>query len=161
VNLNVHTELRVATSGMAWKGEENEAVTAIPADDIKWAQWIRVARDFQLRVGLKDRRRETFDGFMREVRKTWWRYLQGRNRTNGTTPGPRQAYRFAQAALWRGFGGEGCHIQRVELGSHRYSRCVQRSEVTGCRSLLLRPRSGFFGIKQDGIRATSKAGRQL
>ncbi|KIK94046.1 hypothetical protein PAXRUDRAFT_828380 [Paxillus rubicundulus Ve08.2h10] len=59
-------KLRVANSGMAWKGEENEAVTAIPTDDIKWAQWIRVARDFQLRVGLKDRRRETFDGFTRE-----------------------------------------------------------------------------------------------
>ena len=54
---------------MAWKGEENEAVTAVPADEIKWAQWFRVARNFQLRVGLKDRRRETFDGFVREVRR--------------------------------------------------------------------------------------------
>ncbi|KAG9315740.1 SSrecog-domain-containing protein [Chiua virens] len=59
-------KLRLAGSGMAWKGEENEAVTAIPADEIKWAQWLRVARNFQLRVGLKDRRRETFDGFVRE-----------------------------------------------------------------------------------------------
>ena len=61
-------ELRLAASGMAWKGEENEGVTAIPKDEIKWAQWFRVARNFQLRVGLKDRRRETFDGFVREVR---------------------------------------------------------------------------------------------
>ncbi|KAF9241153.1 SSrecog-domain-containing protein [Melanogaster broomeanus] len=59
-------KLRLASSGMAWKGEENEAVTAIPADELKWAQWLRVARNFQLRVGLKDRRRETFDGFVRE-----------------------------------------------------------------------------------------------
>ncbi|KAI9573558.1 SSrecog-domain-containing protein [Boletus coccyginus] len=49
-------KLRLAGSGIAWKGEENELVAAIPADEIKWAQW----------VGLKDRRRETFDGFVRE-----------------------------------------------------------------------------------------------
>lgn len=54
---------------MAWKGEENESVKAIPVDEIKWVQWFRVARNFQLRVGLKDRRRETFDGFVREVRR--------------------------------------------------------------------------------------------
>ncbi|KIN99582.1 hypothetical protein M404DRAFT_10336 [Pisolithus tinctorius Marx 270] len=59
-------EFRIANSGMAWKGEENEKVIALPSGDIKWAQWFRVARNFQLRVGLKDRRRETFDGFMRE-----------------------------------------------------------------------------------------------
>ncbi|KIK26758.1 hypothetical protein PISMIDRAFT_635670 [Pisolithus microcarpus 441] len=59
-------KFRVANSGMAWKGEENEKVVALPSGDIKWAQWFRVARNFQLRVGLKDRRRETFDGFMRE-----------------------------------------------------------------------------------------------
>ncbi|KAH0832094.1 SSrecog-domain-containing protein [Lanmaoa asiatica] len=59
-------KLRLAGSGMAWKGEENETVRAIPADEIKWVQWFRVARNFQLRVGLKDRRRETFDGFVRE-----------------------------------------------------------------------------------------------
>ncbi|KAL0961006.1 hypothetical protein HGRIS_005999 [Hohenbuehelia grisea] len=59
-------KFRVAASGMAWKGTETEGVTAMAATDIKWVQWLRVARNFQLRVGLKDRRRETFDGFMRE-----------------------------------------------------------------------------------------------
>ncbi|KAG6332186.1 hypothetical protein ID866_6901 [Astraeus odoratus] len=59
-------KFRIANSGMAWKGEESEAVIALPAGDIKWVQWIRVARNFQLRVGLKDRRRETLDGFRRE-----------------------------------------------------------------------------------------------
>jgi structure-specific recognition protein 1 len=52
---------------MAWKGSESEGVTAMAAGDIKWAQWVRVARSFQLRVGMKDHRREKFDGFMREV----------------------------------------------------------------------------------------------
>lgn len=44
-------------------------MVAIQSVDIKWAQWIRVARNYQLRVGLKDRTRETFDGFVREVSK--------------------------------------------------------------------------------------------
>lgn len=58
----------MAASGIAWKGEETEGVIAITGDDIKWAQWIRVARNYQLRIGLKDRRRETFDGFTKDVR---------------------------------------------------------------------------------------------
>jgi structure-specific recognition protein 1 len=55
---------------MAWKGDESDVVPMSSAD-IKWAQWLRVARNFQLRVGLKDRRKETFDGFMREVSSHW------------------------------------------------------------------------------------------
>jgi len=61
-------EMRVATSGMAWKGADSETVTAIGSDNIKWAQWLRVARGFQLRIGLKDHKKEKFDGFAREVR---------------------------------------------------------------------------------------------
>ncbi|TFY70954.1 hypothetical protein EVG20_g2044 [Dentipellis fragilis] len=59
-------KFRVAASGMAWKAEERGDSIALSSADIKWAQWLRVARGFQLRVGLKDRRKETFDGFERE-----------------------------------------------------------------------------------------------
>ncbi|KAF9483545.1 SSrecog-domain-containing protein [Pholiota conissans] len=59
-------KFRVAPSGMAWKGVDSEGVTAVPSGDIKWAQWLRVARQFQLRVGLRDHRKEKFDGFARE-----------------------------------------------------------------------------------------------
>ncbi|KAJ7017317.1 structure-specific recognition protein-domain-containing protein [Mycena alexandri] len=59
-------KMRVASSGMAWKGVDSGDVTAVAAGDIKSAQWLRVARGFQLRIGLKDRKRETFDGFKRE-----------------------------------------------------------------------------------------------
>ena len=52
---------------MAWKGSEADSVIAMTAADIKWAQWLRVARNFQLRVGLANHKRETFDGFEREV----------------------------------------------------------------------------------------------
>ncbi|KDR83147.1 hypothetical protein GALMADRAFT_1349439 [Galerina marginata CBS 339.88] len=60
-------KFRVATSGMAWKADsEKEKVVAVHSDNIKWVQWVRVARGFQLRVGLKDHKRERFDGFTRE-----------------------------------------------------------------------------------------------
>ncbi|KAL1743087.1 structure-specific recognition protein-domain-containing protein [Schizophyllum fasciatum] len=59
-------KLRVASSGMAWKGSEGEPIVALPADDIKWAQWLRVARQYQLRVGVKDHQKHHFDGFARE-----------------------------------------------------------------------------------------------
>ena len=60
-------EFRIAVSGMAWKAEEGNDMVAMQAADIKWAQWIRVARNYQLKVGLKDRSKETFDGFVREA----------------------------------------------------------------------------------------------
>ncbi len=60
-------EFRVASSGMAWRGEDAENVIAMSSTDIKWVRWLRVARGFQLRVGLKDRRREVFEGFERDV----------------------------------------------------------------------------------------------
>jgi len=66
-NLKFPLEFRVASSGMAWRGEDGENVIAMSSTDIKWVRWLRVARGFQLRVGLKDRRREVFEGFERDV----------------------------------------------------------------------------------------------
>jgi hypothetical protein len=60
-------EFRIASSGMAWRGEDAENVVAMSSGDIKWVRWLRVARGFQLRVGMKDRRKEVFDGFERDV----------------------------------------------------------------------------------------------
>jgi hypothetical protein len=65
-NIVSSLEFRVASSGMAWRGED-ENVIAMSSTDIKWVRWLRVARGFQLRVGLKDRRREGFEGFERDV----------------------------------------------------------------------------------------------
>ncbi|RDB17790.1 FACT complex subunit POB3 [Hypsizygus marmoreus] len=63
-------KFRVAASGMAWKGAESDGVVLMAANHIDWVQWLRVARNFQLRIGLKDEKREyrieKFDGFMRE-----------------------------------------------------------------------------------------------
>jgi structure-specific recognition protein 1 len=52
---------------MGWKGDESAATKSIPSADIRWIQWLRVARNYQIRVGLKDGERETFDGFSREA----------------------------------------------------------------------------------------------
>ncbi|KAF9642648.1 SSrecog-domain-containing protein [Thelephora ganbajun] len=53
-------------SGVGWKGEESAATKSIPSTDIKWVQWLRVARNYQIRVALKDGTRTTFDGFSRD-----------------------------------------------------------------------------------------------
>ena len=52
---------------MGWKGEESEETKSIPSTDIKWVQWLRVARNYQIRVALKDGKRVTFDGFSKDV----------------------------------------------------------------------------------------------
>ncbi|VDC00728.1 unnamed protein product [Peniophora sp. CBMAI 1063] len=59
---------RIAAPGMAWRPEsgEKDKEQNLVADILRWAQWMRVARGYQLRIGLKDRSRETFDGFERE-----------------------------------------------------------------------------------------------
>lgn len=61
-------EFRIAQSGVGWKGEESATVMSITATDIKWVQWLRVARNHQIRVALKDGTRTVFDGFSRDVR---------------------------------------------------------------------------------------------
>ena len=65
-------ELRIGPQGIAWKaldGEGDAKSVMVQAGDIKWAEWLRVARNFQLRIGLKEKgKRVTFDGFGKEVR---------------------------------------------------------------------------------------------
>ncbi|MBW0486267.1 hypothetical protein O181_025982 [Austropuccinia psidii MF-1] len=65
-------KLRFAASGLGWKPNDSPSIVTVSKDDIKWAQWIKVARGYQLRIGLNrdrpdikigDRRRESFDGF--------------------------------------------------------------------------------------------------
>ncbi|KAJ2912135.1 hypothetical protein MD484_g8279, partial [Candolleomyces efflorescens] len=59
-------KFRVASTGMGWKGNDSGKVVTLEGNKIKWAQWLRVARQFQLRIGLADHSREKFDGFLRE-----------------------------------------------------------------------------------------------
>ncbi|KAF8511603.1 structure-specific recognition protein-domain-containing protein [Gautieria morchelliformis] len=63
-------KLRIGPQGVAWKpleGDGDAKSVMVPAADIKWAEWLRVARNFQLRIGLKEKgKRVTFDGFVKE-----------------------------------------------------------------------------------------------
>jgi structure-specific recognition protein 1 len=67
MNDTLRVEFRVAQSGMGWKGIQSQDVVTLEGSRVKWAQWLRVARGFQLRIGLSDHTREKFDGFLREV----------------------------------------------------------------------------------------------
>ena len=88
----------MASSGMAWKAEETEdGVTAMSSTDIKWARWLRVARGFQLRVGLKDRRREAFDGFERDV--SLYQCERSAISLDALRSGSRQTRQLVEAAL--------------------------------------------------------------
>ncbi|KAF8520735.1 SSrecog-domain-containing protein [Hysterangium stoloniferum] len=63
-------KIRIGPQGVAWKsleGEGDAKSVMVPAADIKWAEWLRVARNYQLRVGLKEKgKRVVFDGFFKE-----------------------------------------------------------------------------------------------
>ncbi|WAR56277.1 hypothetical protein PtB15_7B123 [Puccinia triticina] len=68
-------KMRIAASGLGWKPSDSPNIVTVAKDDIKWVQWIKVARGYQLRIGLNkdradikmgDRRRESFDGFRPE-----------------------------------------------------------------------------------------------
>ncbi|KIJ54619.1 hypothetical protein M422DRAFT_24531 [Sphaerobolus stellatus SS14] len=63
-------KLRVGPQGIAWKpleGDTEAQSVMIQAGDVKWSEWLRVARNFQLRVGLKEKgKRVSFDGFLKE-----------------------------------------------------------------------------------------------
>ena len=64
----VSQEFRMASSGMAWMNNETGVVVTVPAGELKWASWMRVARNFRLRLGLKEKgKRVNFEGFQRDV----------------------------------------------------------------------------------------------
>lgn len=124
VQINL-TEFRVAASGMAWKAIDAEPVVAMGSKEIKWAQWLRVARGYQLRVGLINHRKETFDGFQREVLNVPVYSYAGTHRRAG----PRKSHQATATALQYHVGIQGNISQRVQLGDDGLSRCVYNHRV--------------------------------
>ncbi|TXT07312.1 hypothetical protein VHUM_03482 [Vanrija humicola] len=63
-------KLRFNPAGFGWKSykDENNTPTTFNGSDVRGATWLRVARNFQLRVFLRtpDQPRVTFDGFKRD-----------------------------------------------------------------------------------------------
>ncbi|CAG8715314.1 6574_t:CDS:10, partial [Racocetra persica] len=58
--------LKLAPSGLGWKTPDSDSIVTISADEFKRAQWMRVARDYQLKVALKNGNAARFDGFPKE-----------------------------------------------------------------------------------------------
>ena len=156
------SEFRIAPSGMAWKGSDSEGVTAIPSTDIKWSQWMRVARQYQLRVGLKDRKKEEFEGFTKEVCVRFAVLLMydsmKSNRT--TTNSPRflkttleSPSKRVKSHLKAGIGVS--PISKVSM----YSLFIWNFLLTKINKTRHRPR--IHHLRQNRVRATPAARRQL
>ena len=60
--------LRLAQSGLGWKARQGDGLFTVRDADLKRTTWLRAARNFQLRIQLRDGRIVKFDGFQRDVR---------------------------------------------------------------------------------------------
>ncbi|KAG0255512.1 FACT complex subunit [Mortierella polycephala] len=58
--------LRLAQSGLGWKARKGDGLFTVRDADLKRTTWLRAARNFQLRIQLRDGRIVKFDGFQRE-----------------------------------------------------------------------------------------------
>lgn len=112
--------MRIGSSGISWKALEGGKTINVPASELKWVEWTRVARQFQLRVGLKDSwRREAFDGFTRQVKMTRVHTVYVLILMN---IGPRLGGSANQAAFRFKHGGQGTLVERLELGCYGFQR---------------------------------------
>lgn len=59
--------LKLAPSGIGWKTSDSENIVTISAEEFKKMQWMRVARNYQLRIALKNGNAARFDGFNKDV----------------------------------------------------------------------------------------------
>ncbi|KAG0292965.1 FACT complex subunit [Dissophora globulifera] len=58
--------LRLAQSGLGWKARKGTGIFTVRDADLKRTTWLRAARNFQLRIQLRDGRIVKFDGFQRD-----------------------------------------------------------------------------------------------
>ncbi|KAL2912520.1 FACT complex subunit [Polyrhizophydium stewartii] len=57
---------KLSEAGIGWKNRTTNEITTVPAADIKKMHWVRVAREYQLRITRKDGSISMFDGFHRD-----------------------------------------------------------------------------------------------
>ncbi|OZJ01642.1 hypothetical protein BZG36_05293 [Bifiguratus adelaidae] len=58
--------IRFAPSGLGWRGADQSKPITLSVEDFRKFTWLRVARNFQLRIALKDGKIAKFDNFRRE-----------------------------------------------------------------------------------------------
>lgn len=81
--------LRLAQSGLGWKARKGEGLFTVRDSDLKRTSWLRVARNFQLRIQLRDGRIVKFDGFQRDVSCTHTHTQRPTRESQETDLGPR------------------------------------------------------------------------
>ncbi|CAG8681792.1 10725_t:CDS:10 [Funneliformis caledonium] len=64
---NIPGILKLAPSGLGWKTSDAENIVTISAEEFKKMQWMRVARNYQLRIALKNGNAARFDGFNKDM----------------------------------------------------------------------------------------------
>ena len=150
----------MASSGMAWMNNETKDVVSVPAADIKWASWFRVARNFRLRVGLKDKsRRENFDGFMRDVSclvLTLYTYLIGIQDHDKLASLLKQHYGIIlenKEISFKGWNWGTTDFQGVSCLPLPLSTYDSHS-ILRITSLIGRLGAGVLGIQQNRLRAS-------
>ncbi len=67
--------LKLAEAGIGWKNAQTGQIITISATDIQKMAWLRVAKEFQLRITKNDGSIVRFDGFPREVKKIFFLHL--------------------------------------------------------------------------------------
>ncbi|CAG8711106.1 4987_t:CDS:2, partial [Acaulospora colombiana] len=74
--------LKLATSGLGWKTADSENIVTISAEDFKKIQWMRVARDYQLKIALKNGSAARFDGFVKDNFETLREFIRTNYKLN-------------------------------------------------------------------------------
>ncbi|KAJ8325965.1 hypothetical protein BDV3_003822 [Batrachochytrium dendrobatidis] len=57
---------KLSDAGLGWKSQATSEIKTVPAADIRFLHWLRVARDYQLRVTRQDGSIIMFDGFPKD-----------------------------------------------------------------------------------------------
>lgn len=57
--------------GVGWKNATTGQIITVPAADIEKMHWIRVAREYELRIQKKGKNVLKFDGFPKDVSQDW------------------------------------------------------------------------------------------
>ncbi|CAG8487824.1 9224_t:CDS:10 [Ambispora leptoticha] len=74
--------LKLAPIGLGWKTPIAETILTVSAEDFKRMQWIHVARNYQLRIQLKNGDALKFDGFLKDDFDTLRELIKSNYRLN-------------------------------------------------------------------------------
>ena len=65
--LKASGRLKVAEAGIGWKNSTSGQIITVSATDIHKMHWVRVAREYELKIIKSDGNTVRFDGFQKDV----------------------------------------------------------------------------------------------